>query len=65
MKGYTYYDDIKIINNVKYNIFKDACFALGLLDYDKEFVDSIMNDGLPSFEATADNVQKAAHKDQR
>ncbi|XP_058784626.1 uncharacterized protein LOC131659455 [Vicia villosa] len=42
VKGPTSYDDIKTVNNIKHNTFKDACFALGLLDDDKEFVDAIM-----------------------
>lgn len=42
VKGPTSYDDIEIIKNEKNNIFKDAYFALGLLDDDKKFVDAIM-----------------------
>lgn len=42
MKGHTSYDDIKTLNNIKNNTFKDACFALGLLNDDKEFVYAIM-----------------------
>jgi hypothetical protein len=42
VKGPTSYDDIKTINNIKYDTFKDACFALGLLDDDREFIDAII-----------------------
>jgi hypothetical protein len=42
VKGPTCYDDIKTINNIKYDTFKDACFALGLLDDDREFIDAIL-----------------------
>ncbi|CAK8568648.1 unnamed protein product [Lathyrus sativus] len=42
VKGPTSYDNIKIVNNIKHNTFKDTCFALGLLDDDKEFVDAVM-----------------------
>lgn len=41
VKGPTSYDEIKTVDNFKYDNFKDACFALGLLDDDKEFIDAI------------------------
>jgi len=41
VKGPESYDDIKTIDDFKYNTFKEACFALGLLDDDKEFIDAI------------------------
>lgn len=41
VKGPESYDDIKTIADFKYNTFKEACFALGLLDDDKEFIDAI------------------------
>jgi hypothetical protein len=40
-KGLTLYDEVKTLKNFKYDIFKDACFALGLLDDDKEFIDAV------------------------
>lgn len=40
--GATSFDDLKTIDNVKYDSFKDACFSLWLLDDDKEFIDAII-----------------------
>lgn len=41
VKGPTSYDDIKTVVDVKYDTFREAYFALGLLDDDKEFIDAI------------------------
>ncbi|KAF7826935.1 uncharacterized protein G2W53_018099 [Senna tora] len=41
-KGATCYEDIRIINGVVYPTFKDACYAMGLLDDDKEYVEGIV-----------------------
>ncbi|XP_052171523.1 uncharacterized protein LOC127787502 [Diospyros lotus] len=38
----TTYDDIKTINGVVYSSFRDACYALGLLNDDKEYIDGIV-----------------------
>lgn len=42
VKGPTSYEDIKTVDGVLYSSFKDACYALGLLDDDKEYIDGIM-----------------------
>lgn len=41
VKGPVSYDAIKIVDDVKYDTFKEACFAMGLLDDDKEFIDAL------------------------
>ncbi|GAU47161.1 hypothetical protein TSUD_287440 [Trifolium subterraneum] len=45
VKGAMSYDDIKTIENVSYKTFKDACYAMGLLDDDKEYIDGIKEAG--------------------
>ncbi|KAL7157673.1 hypothetical protein ABFS83_02G093300 [Erythranthe nasuta] len=37
----TSYEKLRTINNAIYPTFKDACYAIGLLDDDKEYVDGI------------------------
>lgn len=41
-KGPTSFDAIKTVGGVKKISFKDACYALGLLKDDKEFIDAII-----------------------
>ncbi|XP_042003866.1 uncharacterized protein LOC121752843 [Salvia splendens] len=41
VKGATSYEDIRCVNGVQ-DTFRDACYALGLLDDDKEYVDGII-----------------------
>ncbi|XP_074278224.1 uncharacterized protein LOC141601817 [Silene latifolia] len=41
VKGPTCYEDIRTINGVPYDTFRDACYAMGLLDDDREYVDAI------------------------
>ncbi|KAF7826522.1 ATP-dependent DNA helicase PIF1 [Senna tora] len=38
-KGPTSYADIRTINNIVYTTFKEACYGMGFLDDDKEFID--------------------------
>ncbi|XP_019225110.1 PREDICTED: uncharacterized protein LOC109206711 [Nicotiana attenuata] len=41
IKGPKCYEDLKRINNHDHHTFREACFALGLIDDDKEYVDCI------------------------
>ncbi|KAL7132065.1 hypothetical protein ABFS83_12G046200 [Erythranthe nasuta] len=40
-KGPSSYEELRTINNVSYPTFKDACYAIGLLDDDIEYIDGI------------------------
>lgn len=41
IKGPKCYEDLKKINNHDHLTFKEACYVLGLIDNDKEYVDCI------------------------
>ncbi|XP_035838895.1 uncharacterized protein LOC110906904 [Helianthus annuus] len=41
IKGPTYFEDIKTVDGQVFQTFKDACFARGLLDDDKEYVNAV------------------------
>ncbi|KAF7835735.1 uncharacterized protein G2W53_010594 [Senna tora] len=41
VKGATSFEDIRTIDSVVHQTFKDACYALGLLDDNKEYIDGI------------------------
>ncbi|XP_058783166.1 uncharacterized protein LOC131657824 [Vicia villosa] len=41
VKGPRSYSDLKIVNNVKYDTFRDACFAMGFIGDDREFIAAI------------------------
>ncbi|CAH1426925.1 unnamed protein product [Lactuca virosa] len=41
VKGPTCYEDIRTVNGTVYDSYKDACYALGLLDDDREYISSI------------------------
>ncbi|XP_060207250.1 uncharacterized protein LOC132635050 isoform X2 [Lycium barbarum] len=52
IRGPTCYGDLKRINNRDHTTFRDACYALGLLDDDREYVDAIKEAsdwGMPSY----------------
>nr|KAJ0216693.1 hypothetical protein LSAT_V11C300102540 [Lactuca sativa] len=38
VKGPTCYEDIRMVNGTVYDSYKDACYALGLLDDDREYI---------------------------
>ena len=40
-KGPTSYDDLKTIEGFKHNSFQEACFTMGFLQDDKEFIEVI------------------------
>ncbi|GJZ26198.1 hypothetical protein Tco_0570451, partial [Tanacetum coccineum] len=42
VKGATGWESFKEYDNVVYNTYKEACFARGLLDGDKEYIDGII-----------------------
>ena len=41
VKGTTCYIDIYTFDGRQFDTFKDVCYAMGLLDDDKEYVDAI------------------------
>ncbi|KAL7608871.1 uncharacterized protein LOC111881522 [Lactuca sativa] len=41
VKGPTSFDEIRMVNGQTHSSFRDACYALGLLDDDKEYIDAI------------------------
>ncbi|XP_057790213.1 uncharacterized protein LOC131007083, partial [Salvia miltiorrhiza] len=41
VRGPRCYEDIRCINGVQYTSFRDACYSLGLLDDDIEYIDGI------------------------
>ncbi|CAK8567556.1 unnamed protein product [Lathyrus sativus] len=40
-KGPRSYDELKTIEGFKHNTFREACFAMGFLEDDKEFIEAI------------------------
>ncbi|XP_025608030.1 uncharacterized protein [Arachis hypogaea] len=41
-KGCTSFEEIRTVDGVTHNTFKEACYALGLLQDEKEFIDAIL-----------------------
>ncbi|CAH9068975.1 unnamed protein product [Cuscuta epithymum] len=44
IRGATSHEELRTLNGVTYDTFRDACYALGLLDDDREFIDAF-NEG--------------------
>ncbi|XP_058727499.1 uncharacterized protein LOC131598990 [Vicia villosa] len=40
-KGPTTYEEIRTVDNIQYDTFRDACFAMGFLEDDKEYIAAI------------------------
>ena len=40
-KGSTSFEDIWIVGGKLYPTFRDACFAMGLLQYEREYIEAI------------------------
>ncbi|PNY07550.1 helicase-like protein [Trifolium pratense] len=55
IKGPTSFADIRTVNNVTYSNYKDACFALGLMDDDREFVQAVKE---ASYWGTGDQLHR-------
>lgn len=41
IRGATCYEDLRTVDGVVYPTFRDACFAMGLLDDDNEYIGAI------------------------
>lgn len=41
VRGPTSYEDIRTVDGILYHTYEDACYALGLMDDDKEFIEAI------------------------
>ena len=50
-KGATSFDDLRTVNGNTHITFKDACYALGLLEDDKEYIEAIKEASLWSSSA--------------
>ena len=46
MKGPTSFEEIKTVGGIVKKSFKEACYARGLLEDDKEFIDAIVEASL-------------------
>lgn len=44
VRGLQSYEEIKIVNNVNYNSFRDACIFVGFIGDDKEFIAAITDE---------------------
>ena len=55
VRGPTNNDEMKTVNGIRHNSFRDTCYALGLLDDDKEYIDGIVE---ASHWAFADSLRR-------
>ncbi|XP_019176171.1 PREDICTED: uncharacterized protein LOC109171573 [Ipomoea nil] len=55
VRGPKTFEDIRTHNGVEYGTFRDACYAQGMLDDDKEYIDAIVE---ASFWSTAHSLRK-------
>ncbi|XP_010480980.1 PREDICTED: uncharacterized protein LOC104759795 [Camelina sativa] len=56
ISGPTSFDYLKTVNGVLYNDFQEACYALGLLDDDKEYIAAINEAGLMLSRTQIENI---------
>ncbi|KAF1891422.1 hypothetical protein Lal_00017056, partial [Lupinus albus] len=41
VKGATCYEDIRTVSDIQYSTFRDACFSMGLLQDDREYIEAL------------------------
>ncbi|KAF1892857.1 hypothetical protein Lal_00035501 [Lupinus albus] len=41
VKGATCYEDIRTVSDIQYSTFRDSCFAMGLLQDEREYIEAL------------------------